>query len=173
VRWDGRNSRQYSATIRVKSSSADTISDASPDKRLHEKIICVRAHPSRVGIPTLRASSEGNSQAPDQMIRMPSSVALQPLLHAIILNRHSAIRIPARHADRLDNFYLRHCDRPGIQSRLRRRRGSVRRVINIGPGRIEPHRGRDMRTATRATEPVRRSPANGVATTRAIADPGD
>ena len=74
-----------------------------------------------------RASSGGNSQAPDQMIRMPSSVSLQPLLDAIILNRHSAIRIPARHADRLDNFCLRHRDRPGIQGRLRRRRGSVRR----------------------------------------------
>jgi hypothetical protein len=61
------------------------------------------------------------------MIRMPSSVSLQPLLDAIILNRHSAIRIPARHADRLDNFCLRHRDRPGIQGRLRRRRGSVRR----------------------------------------------
>lgn len=37
----------------------------------------------------------------------------------------------------------------------------------MGRGRIEPHRGRDLRTATRATGPVRRSPGSSVATTRA------
>jgi hypothetical protein len=37
VRWEGRYSHQYSATIHIKSSSADTLWDASANNRLHEK----------------------------------------------------------------------------------------------------------------------------------------
>jgi hypothetical protein len=37
----------------------------------------------------------------------------------------------------------------------------------MGRGRIEPHRRLDMRTATLATGPARRSPVSSVATTRA------
>jgi hypothetical protein len=54
VRWEGRNSHQYSATIHIKSSSADTLWDASANNRLHEKIILFLAVIlSRVELPTL------------------------------------------------------------------------------------------------------------------------